>query len=269
VECLVPGIDPTCVEPKDWPVEVRLLGSFSLLKAGQPVQARGGSKTEALLSALALGWKEGVRREALLCTLWPESEAALASQSLHTLVYSLHTLLGDVMGGAAPVVSRGGAYRLNLEAGISVDLARFEAWAREGDRLRRSDDLSAARLAYEQAVGLYRGDLCGGSDLSAAIERERLRALYLTLTARLANFYAQLGEPVAALAHALRVLQCDPCREDAHRLAMQCYVRVGERAQALRQYQLCARILRAEFDMAPEPTTLALFDLVRLAPERV
>jgi DNA-binding SARP family transcriptional activator len=253
----------------DWPVEVCLLGSFRLLKAGRPVQARGGSKTEALLASLALGWKDGVRREMLLCSLWPESDTPLASQSLHSLVYSLHTLLGDEIGGAAPVVNCGGTYRLNAGAGVGVDLANFEALALLGDRQRRADDQLSASVSYEEAIALYRGDLCGGSDLAAIVERERLRGMYLTLMARLADFYQQRGDPGAALAHALRLLQCDPCREDAHRRAMQSYVRLGERAQALRQYRLCERVLRAEFDIAPEPATQALFDEVRLVPEQV
>jgi DNA-binding SARP family transcriptional activator len=62
------------------------------------------------------------------------------------------------------------------------------------------------------------------------------------------------------------MLASDPCREDAHRLVMRCYVRLGERAQALRQYQLCKQILRAEYDVAPEDATTALYDRVRLEP---
>ncbi|HET7380215.1 MAG TPA: bacterial transcriptional activator domain-containing protein, partial [Gaiellales bacterium] len=61
----------------------------------------------------------------------------------------------------------------------------------------------------------------------------------------------------------------DPCREDGHRTAMRCYVRRGERAQALRQYQMCEVILREEFNATPEPATRALFDKVRLAPEDI
>jgi DNA-binding SARP family transcriptional activator len=64
----------------------------------------------------------------------------------------------------------------------------------------------------------------------------------------------------------MQLLLMDPCREDAHRMAMQCHVLRGERAQALRQYRVCERILRLEFDAAPEEATRALFDQVRLDP---
>ena len=66
-----------------------------------------------------------------------------------------------------------------------------------------------------------------------------------------------------------RLLDGDPCREDAHRLVMRCHVRRGERAQALRHYLLCQQILRAEFDAAPEPATDALFEQARLDPSTI
>ncbi len=55
-----------------------------------------------------------------------------------------------------------------------------------------------------------------------------------------------------------------PCREDAYRMLMRCYIRRGERAAALNLYRRCVDILRAEFDAVPEPTTTALFEQIRL-----
>jgi len=65
------------------------------------------------------------------------------------------------------------------------------------------------------------------------------------------------------------VLQHDPCREDAHRLIMRCYLRRDQRAQALHQFRVCQSILSAEFDAAPEPVTVALFEQIRLDPAGV
>jgi DNA-binding SARP family transcriptional activator len=67
---------------------------------------------------------------------------------------------------------------------------------------------------------------------------------------------------------ALRLLGHDPCREDTHRLAMHCYVRVGARAQAVRQYEVCEHIL-ARTRSPPEPSTENLYELIRLNPAAV
>jgi hypothetical protein len=52
-------------------------------------------------------------------------------------------------------------------------------------------------------------------------------------------------------------------------MAMRCHVRLGERAQALRQYQVCHEVLEREFDARPEAATDLLFEAVRLDPDSV
>lgn len=105
--------------------------------------------------------------------------------------------------------------------------------------------------------------------MHAAVERERLRVCYLSLLAQLADYHYDQREYAACLTYAQRLLSIEPCREDAHRLLMRCYVQRGERAQALRQYHLCVVILRTEFDATPEAATTALYEQVRLAPESI
>jgi DNA-binding SARP family transcriptional activator len=178
----------------------------------------------------------------------------------------LHRLLGDAIGGAAPVLYANGYYRLNVEAGVGVDIACFDSLASDGERHARSGNALAAVATYSQALGLYRGDLCVAPNSRAVIERERLRTLYLSLLAYLADYYYSQGNYGACLKAIADLLASDPCREDGHRLAMRCHVRRGERAQALRQYQLCEAIVRAEFDTKPESATAALFDQVRHDP---
>ena len=247
-------------------VHIQLLGSFRLLKAGRPVATREGGKTEGFLAALALHPGKLIPRDVLLDNLWPESDSLLAGQSLNTLVYSLHKRLGDALGGATPVLHAQGSYRLNLEAGVGVDVWYLERLSAAGDACRRAGDRRAARAFYERATQLYRGDLCVSRDVQAIVERERLRNIYLSMLARLADGAFEDADYGDCLRHALRLLGCEPTREDAHRLAMRCYVRRGERAQALRQYQLCKHILWREFDAGPEAATIALFDRIRADP---
>jgi DNA-binding SARP family transcriptional activator len=250
-------------------VMICLLGSFQVLAAGRPLILRGGGKVEALLTALALHAQHGLTRERLLDNLWPDGESALAGQSLNTLVYSVHRLLGPDLGGAAPVLYSGGWYRLNLEAGVSVDLHEFEALAARGDQLHEEGRGPAAAEHFAQAVDTYRGDLSTGPDMHSLVERERLRARYLNVLAQLADLQFDDGNFEACLETVLRLLAVDGCREDAHRQAMRCYVRRGERAQAMRQYRLCEAILASEFEATPEPATRLLFERVRLDPATV
>lgn len=221
------------------------------------------------LAALALRPRDGVGRDELLSLVWPSSETALASQSLNTLVHSVNRTLGDALARPRPVVRRDGRYRLDLDAGVTVDVHAFDAAAERGDQLGRSGDRSGAIASYDRAVGLYEGDLVIAFDVRQVLERERLRARYLSIQARLADHHFEIRDYAVALLHALDLLDHDPCREDAHRMAMRCYVRIGQRAQALRQFQLCREVLALEFEASPEPDTEALYELIRVEPARV
>ena len=251
------------------PLLVCLLGSFRILKSGARVAVRSGGKTEQLIGTLALRPQDGVGRDELLGLVWPSSDMVLGAQSLNTLIHSLNRSLGDALGGKPPVVRRDGRYHLNVDAGVAVDVSAFDAATETGDQLARLGDRKGAIESYHGAVELYEGDLVIASDVRHVLERERLRARYLSVRARLADHHFAVGDYASALRNALDLLAHDPCREDAHRMTMRCYVRRGERAQALRQYRVCREILALEFDVSPELGTEALYQLIRLDPARV
>jgi DNA-binding SARP family transcriptional activator len=258
-------LDTTAV-PVWAPVLICLFGRFRLLSCGASIPVRAGGKTETLLACLALRSQSGMRRDALLEAVWPESDLVRARQSLTTLVSSLRKLLGGPLSGASPVLYGEGSYVLNSAAGVMVDVPQFEALAAEGDRALMASNVPSAMRSWMQAVSMYRGDICLGSDVYSIVERERLRALQLTLLARLADQCLREGKAQEALHYACHLLRHDPCREDAHRLVMRCHVRLGERAQALRQYRVCRDVLEREFGAPPEPSTEALLARIRFDP---
>ena len=263
-------------DPADWgsegmtqPVMICLLGNFRLMQGGELVPIRAGGKSEALLAYLGLHHGRRVPRERLVQALWPTSDLTLGLNSLNNVVYNLHKLLGPALHGAAPVLHEEGYYQLNVAAGIGVDVACFDARVETGDRRSRAGNLTAAVAAYHRAVDLYRDDLYLSPDPQSIVERERLRARYLRVLAQLADHYYQANDYTAALKYIWQLLGRDSCREDAHRLVMRCYVRRGERAAALRHYQVCVDLLRDQLDVAPEPATVALVEQIRLNPDRI
>ncbi len=248
---------------------VCLLGSFRLLHDDRPLDLLVAGKAMALLSVLALHLESGVPREMLLELLWPDQDAAQSTVSLNSLVYSLHRRLRVDDLDAPAVIHANGSYYLNRDAGFSTDIALFDLLISRGNWLATTGNAAEAAHYYQRALDLYRGDLCTGTDVFAVIERERLRASYLTVLARLAEHAYRADDFNTALELALRLLACDPCREDAHRMVMRAHVRRGERAQALRQYRLCEHALMREFEIEPEALTTELFDRVRLDPSSI
>ena len=252
-----------------WPIMICMLGSFRLLLQGHRVAIRSAGKTEALLCYLGLHYGSPVARATLLSVLWPDGDPVLGRQSLNSLIHHLHKLLGSQLGGYPLIVHGDGHYQLNTDVGIGVDATVFELLAEAGDRHARCENHAAARESYARAANLYGGDLCRVPDVHAILIRERLRSRYLTLLAQIADYHYSAGDYIACMNSAWRLLDVDPCREDAHRLIMRCYVRRGERAAALRHYEICASILRAELAAEPEPDTILLLSQIRLQPERI
>jgi DNA-binding SARP family transcriptional activator len=248
---------------------ISLLGTFRLTLHGELAPIGSGSKSERLLIHLALAGRRHVERVILLEHLWPDNDPARASQSLNSLVYHLNKLAQSPLKQASIITNENGHYSLNRSAGVGVDIDYFDDWRTQGKRLLRHGDAEKGIVYCERALELYRGDLTDASSIEAIIERERLRAAYLDLLASLADYAYSDQDPEKALSYIHRLLKHDPCREDAHRLAMRCYVRLGTRAQALRQYQVCCQVLKAEFDAKPEPETEALFYQIRLDPKSI
>jgi DNA-binding SARP family transcriptional activator len=248
------------------PVEFHLLGRFRIVKLGSELALGESPKSQALLVTLATRPNHAASRETLLSAIWPDRDRDLSSQSLNSLTSNLRRALQDAIGGAAPVIHDSGHYRINIEAGIAVDVAEFDDYVLSGDRATQRGQVEDAVGSYQKALAIYEGDLCWAKDIGCLMERERLRALYLTVTTRIADNHFRQGDYSHALQYAQAVLAGDPCREDAHRPVMRCYVRLGQRSQGLRQFRLCESVLREEFDAKPEFATSALFNTIRLDP---
>ncbi len=258
------------IQEPEWRVLVCVLGGFRLLRTRQQVSIRG-PKSQALLSQLALCGRRGLAREQLTCALWPEADAAIGSHNLSSLLSDLRRQLGVDIDGKAPVLVSDGMYRLNEKAGIWADVCLFEAMVERAEERLRGDDEATAMLYYDRAEAYYYGDLSvsAAEDVHVLLVRERLRAHYSNLLARVAAYWLRCQDPARSLHYIQQLLERDPCREDAHRMAMRCYTRQGARSQALHQYHLCASVLRSEYDADPEPATTAVFDQVRLDPANV
>ena len=128
------------------------------------------------------------------------------------------------------------------------------------DALQAAATADEPEQAWGEAVAFYQGELCEGlyHDWCLA-ERERLERLLLRTLGQMMSARAARGTLDEAIALGHRILERDPLREQVHRALMGYYYRAGNRAAAVRQYQRCCELLRAELDIAPMPETQALY----------
>jgi DNA-binding SARP family transcriptional activator len=154
-----------------------------------------------------------------------------------------------------------GYYRLCPTVRVETDIDEFDVSYEQGRRLEKAHRTEEAAAEYEKAVELYRSDYLV-EDLYedwTMVERERLANAYVDMLGRLAVHYMEAGQYQEAIRACYRLLEKDRCHEESYRVLMRCYVSLGLRGRALRQYRLCEKILLQEYGTVPSSETRALY----------
>ncbi len=89
-------------------------------------------------------------------------------------------------------------------------------------------------------------------------QRGHLLALRNRATECFAMSLLQNAEPALAAVLAEEFVGREPFRETGYQLLMQAYAAAGNRAEALRAYERCRRLLAEELGADPSPETQAL-----------
>jgi len=63
----------------------------------------------------------------------------------------------------------------------------------------------------------------------------------------------------SGVSHGRRILELDPLQEHVHRAVMRCYLGMGNRPAALRQYEIIRQVLHDELQIEPMDETTELY----------
>lgn len=235
---------------------LRLFGGFALQRGGEPV-AISVKKSRALLAYLALHPDRIHAREKLATLLWGDRFDKQARQSLRQAITILRR---ELAVGDDSDIFIGDREQLGIDrSAIEIDVQKFrEAMA------------GGTESAIRGAIELYRGDLLPGFTADAEEfdgwldqERRRLRSLAQDAYARLARGLAASARGDEAIEMAQRLVDVDPAEEASHQLLIEVYGRFRGRDAAVRQFEICAAVLRRELDVAPSPRTLEIVRSIR------
>ena len=243
---------------------VCMLGSFSLVAGGNPVADWSNNKCRALFRYLVFHHHHLTPKEILMEIFWPGASPESARNNLNVALHSIRRALPGEKSQAM-IIYQSGAYRLNPGLKVWFDVEAFEMYAQAGHQLETAGQVKQAMKAYEAAIWLYRADFLSEEPYEewTLPIRERLRILYLDTLDQLSLIHFNSGAYTDCITLCQRMLVCDNCREDVHSRLMRCYNRLGQDHLALRQYHICAQILRSELDLNPAPATTRLYDYIR------
>jgi DNA-binding SARP family transcriptional activator len=221
----------------------------------------GGPQGRFVLAYLVTERKWAVTQAALAEALWPESVPASWALALSAIVSRLRSRLADVGLPRSRIIGNAfGCYQFTPpgETWVDVEAALEGVDAAEGALV--AGKLQAAYGPSLLATTILRRPFLPGDDGAwaegrrAALAAALVRALDCRVEALAANNELEL-----ALTHAREVVRLEPYRESGYRRLMRMLDRKGDRAEAIRVYLECGRLLKQELGVPPSDETEALY----------
>ena len=198
-------------------------------------------------------------RDHLIALLWPNLDEPRARHAFRSTLYQLRRT-------GLPIEADRETVHFSAHAKVWVDVTVF----RQGvARLcAPTDPMVTGPMALAQLTelaALYRGEFLEGFYLNSLnyeewlyLEREHWRGAYLDVLECLIEAQIEAGHYLQALNTAQQALATDPLQERFHRAAMRLLAWLGQRTEALTQYERCVQILRDKLGTAPLDETEAL-----------
>jgi DNA-binding SARP family transcriptional activator len=244
-------------------IEVRCFGRFEVRSAGRRIEHWNSIKAKSVFQYLLMRPFEPTLKDSLLEAFWPGEPVQTASNNLKAAVHSLRLSLNEItldQSNRQIVLFSEGSYRINPDICLSTDVAEFEKLRDNGRRLEREQRMNEAIREYEKAENLYRGDYLDDEpyDDWTLLRRETLKDNFLFILSKLAKHALQAGDYENCIHYSQKILAKDSSREDAYRNLIRCYLKLSQRNQALRWYNMCCKAIKSELDTTPEKETIEL-----------
>jgi len=241
-------------------IRIRLAGPLEVTAGAARFEPADfpGRQGRIVFAALAFSARP-VDRNELADILWPNRLPSSWTRDLSAVISKLRALLA----GVADVSTGGGRwYALDLPANARIDVAAaVQAVARAEQARAASDDQRALREAETASAILSEpflaGDECAWVDERRAELRDMLVRALVVRTEVLCD-----ASSSAAIAAGQALVDLEPEWEQAHVLLMRAHLAVGDRVEALRDYERLRTMLADDFGLLPSP---AADELMRTA----
>lgn len=252
---LAPPESERFAEHWPFPIGIRTLGDFRLLKDGRPLHFEGKAPRkplELLKVLVALGGRD-VRQERLADILWPNATEDSSHSAFTTTLQRLRRLVGD-----DTVVVYGG--RVSLDPRYCW----VDVWALEA-LLAQIQRAPSEPVLMQRILDLYQGPFLreNSDELWAIHTRERLANRFVSCLSVQARHLAGAGRWEETATLYARGIEADPLIEELHRGLMTAYHKLGRRAEALVVFERLRALLQRTFGIDPAVETATLAQAIR------
>jgi SARP family transcriptional regulator, regulator of embCAB operon len=245
-------------------MDFRLLGPFEADHDGLPVPLGSRRQERCLLAILLLDAGRVVSIDRLMDLLWDGHPPDSARGAVHTYVGRLRRSLGQ---HGLTIATRYDGYCVD-PAGHRIDAEEFV------DLIRRAgaahDPMERVQF-YDRALALWRGSLlCDVADEALRVRLDgTLAELRLAGCERRAEAQLTMGQQDRVVSDLLLLAEQYPARERLIALLMTALYRCSRQAEALRLYDLTAKVLDADLDVEPGPELQRLYQQILAGDPRL
>jgi adenylate cyclase len=249
---------------REWPLKIHTLGRFSVEVNGQPLKFSRKVQKKPLDMLRVLVAYGGVRVEAstIIEHLWPGAEGDAGKVSFDSNLHRLRKLIDveDLL-----LMSEG---KLSLDpAKCWIDVVALDDVVSRVEQDANASDGKIDETAVplmKELLQLYSGHFLDGESQEAWViaARDRWKAKFIRAVALIGKTFEERQEWEMAAALFSRALELDNLAEALYRRLMNCYIELGEPAEALNSYRRCRDMLSIVLGVKPSPETEAVREML-------
>jgi ATP/maltotriose-dependent transcriptional regulator MalT/two-component SAPR family response regulator len=197
---------------------------------------------------------EPLTKEQIGLVFWPEvEEPAKLKMRFKNEMYRLRRAVGR-----EAILFENNLYSFNRALDFEYDVDAFNSLIFQA-KMAKDSNLKSELL--KRAVNLVNGHLL--EDLDATWiwpERERLNQEYLEALFELAKLYTKDNRYQKSLEMYHRAIQHYPTSEEGYILAMNLYMQMNDRVNAIRLYETYAKTMEKELNLPPSPEMVSCYE---------
>ncbi|HEX3524363.1 MAG TPA: BTAD domain-containing putative transcriptional regulator [Stellaceae bacterium] len=241
---------------------IYLVGAMRAVAPGGADFLPRGRKTRGLLACLCLAQGERISRSRLVGLLWDRSADAQARMSLRQSLSELNGIVNRHVSGLVEIGRD--SVRIDVRKcwidALAILDASADATADSSNLVqpyseRLLEDLDGITPAFDQWLAGERTRF-----------EDRVRKI---LEAELDRLTEQNAKPEVRAAAARRLINFEPTHEGAVRSLMKAFAQMGDRAQAIREFERCRQALVTVLDLPPSEETTAVYEAIRVESPQI
>lgn len=259
---IFPENPPLQSENWPWRLRIHVLGRFSIIKDGVPLQysKKAPRKILDMLKLIIALGGDDIPENRILDALWQNAEGDAAHAAFTMTLKRLRLLLGF----DDAILLRNGCVTLNQRY-CWVDAYAFEALLSRADSGHGILSDEEAFRSLKKAISLYRtGHDAESESRWSFLFYERVKSKFVRAVLSLGARLEESGHDHEAIDCYKKGIECEPFSETLYQVLMELLHRHGKKAEALALYRRMARLFEEVLGTAPSARSQKLFKTISL-----